>query len=285
MPDKDIAIRQMHPSDLPFLMQIKNDENWNQTENDWLFLMEYFPEYCLVALDEEKVVGTITSTNFKNQVAWIGMMLVSKPYRGRGISKLLMTTIINTLQDCESIKLDATPAGAHVYTKLGFQDEYEIFRMTRAGERNIDEPKNTLVRKIDEESLKSIFAMDQTVFGTDRSGLLKYLLEQGANVNGCISKNGQVNGYLLTRPGTNFTQLGPIIAESSDAPIQLIESALAKLKGPIVIDVLADKTSLIEWLEQIGFKTQRSFTRMFLKGNPYPGQLDRHFAVAGPEFG
>ncbi|MEQ9220505.1 MAG: GNAT family N-acetyltransferase [Cyclobacteriaceae bacterium] len=285
MSGKDIAIRKMRPSDLPSLMLIKNAENWNQTEEDWLFLMEHFPEYCLVALDEEKVVGTITSTNFKNQVAWIGMMLVSKLYRGKGISKLLMTTMINTLQDCESIKLDATPAGAHVYTKLGFQDEYEIFRMTRAGERNIDEPENSLVREIDVESLDSFFAMDQKVFGTDRSGLLKYLLEQGANVNGCISKNGQVNGFLLTRPGTNFTQLGPIIAESSDASIHLIASALTKLKGPIVVDVLADKTSLIKWLEQIGFKTQRSFTRMFLKGNPYPGQLDRHFAIAGPEFG
>ncbi len=285
MSGKDIVIRKMHTSDLPSLMQIKNAENWNQTEEDWLFLMEHFPEYCLVALDEEKVVGTITSTNFKNQVAWIGMMLVSKPYRGRGISKLLMTTMINTLQDCESIKLDATPAGAHVYTKLGFQDEYEIFRMTHTRERNTDEPENSLVRKIDVESLESIFTMDQKVFGTDRSVLLTYLLEQGANVNGCISKNGQVNGFLLTRLGTDFTQLGPIIAESSDAPIQLIESALAKLKGPIVVDVLADKKALVNWLEGAGFTIQRSFTRMFIKGNPYPGHLDRHFAIAGPEFG
>ena len=281
----DILIRQMHPSDLPSLMQIKNAENWNQTENDWLFLMEQFPQYCLVALDGENVVGTITSTNFKNQVAWIGMMLVSKLYRGQGISKLLMTTMIESLKDCESIKLDATPAGAHVYTKLGFQDEYEIFRMTHTGERNIDEPENTIVREIDEEALLSIFAMDQKVFGTDRSGLLTYLLKQGANVNGCISKNGRVNGYLLTRPGTNFTQMGPVIAKSSDVAIRLVENAMTKIHGSMVIDVLADKKGLVGWLEEAGFTTQRSFTRMYLKGNPYPGEAVNHFAIAGPEFG
>lgn len=275
----------MHPSDLPSLMQIKNAENWNQTENDWLFLMEQFPQYCLVALDGENVVGTITSTNFKNQVAWIGMMLVSKLYRGHGISKLLMTTMIESLKDCESIKLDATPAGAHVYTKLGFQDEYEIFRMTHTGERNMDEPGNTMVRQIDEERLSSLFAMDQKVFGTDRSGLLKYLLEQGANVNGYISKNGKVDGYLLTRPGTNFTQMGPVIAESSDDAIQLVEDAMTKINGSMVIDVLADKKGLVGWLEEAGFTTQRSFTRMYLKGNPYPGEAKKHFAIAGPEFG
>tara|TARA_Y100001980_G_C14556854_1_gene351429 strand:+ start:42905 stop:43762 length:858 start_codon:yes stop_codon:yes gene_type:complete len=285
MSGKDILIRQMHPSDLPTLMQIKNDENWNQTENDWLFLMEQFPQYCLVALDGENVVGSITSTNFKNQVAWIGMMLVSKLYRGKGISKLLMTTMIESLKDCESIKLDATPAGAHVYTKLGFQDEYEIFRMTHTGERNMDEPENTMVREIDDVALSSIFALDQKVFGTDRSGLLKYLLEQGANVNGCISKNGKVDGYLLTRPGTNFTQMGPVIAESSDGAIRLVENAMTKIHGSMVIDVLADKKGLVGWLEEAGFSTQRSFTRMYLKGNPYPGQTTSHFAIAGPEFG
>ena len=282
---KDILIRQMHPSDLPSLMQIKNAENWNQTENDWLFLMEQFPPYCLVALDGENVIGTITSTNFKNQVAWIGMMLVSKLYRGQGISKLLMTTMIESLKDCESIKLDATPAGAHVYTKLGFQDEYEIFRMTHTGEKNIDEPENTMAREIDEEALSSLFAMDRKVFGTDRIGLLKYLLEQGANVNGYISKNGKVDGYLLTRPGTNFTQMGPVIADSSDDAIQLVEHILTKINGSMVIDVLADKISLVNWLEEAGFTTQRSFTRMYLKGNPYPGKTVNHFAIAGPEFG
>ncbi len=275
----------MHPSDLPSLMQIKNAENWNQTENDWLFLMGQFPQYCLVALDGAKVVGTITSTNFKNQVAWIGMMLVSKPYRGKGISKLLMTTMIESLKDCESIKLDATPAGAHVYTKLGFQDEYEIFRMMHTEERNMDEPENTIVREIDEEALSSLFAIDQKVFGADRSGLLKYLLEQGANVNGCISKNGKADGYLLTRPGTNFTQMGPVIAKSSDAAIRLVENAMTKVHGSMVIDVLADKKGLVGWLEEAGFTTQRSFTRMYLKGNPYPGETEKHFAIAGPEFG
>ena len=71
----------MRATDLEALMQIKNDENWNQTEEDWLFLIKSNPKYCLVAVSENRVIGTVTAIDYHQELAWIGMMLVSKKYR------------------------------------------------------------------------------------------------------------------------------------------------------------------------------------------------------------
>ena len=87
----------MRATDLVALMQIKNDENWNQTEEDWLFLIKSNPKCCLVAILENRVIGTVTAINYHQKLAWIGMMLVSKKYRGLGISKILLNTVIENL--------------------------------------------------------------------------------------------------------------------------------------------------------------------------------------------
>src|SRR5690606_16732457 len=90
------------------------------------------PDHCLVAVREGVVIGTVTAITYENQLAWIGMMLVRTPFRGMGIGRLLMSSILKKLESCPSIKLDATPAGFPVYSKLGFIQEYILNRMTRA---------------------------------------------------------------------------------------------------------------------------------------------------------
>ena len=122
-------VRKMQASDMAVIMQIKTAENWNQTETDWQFLITSNPELCFVAIINNEVIGTVTAINYHNKIAWIGMMLVSKLHRGMGISKMLLNTIIEKLKGCESIRLDATPAGIPVYKKLGFVEEYKITRI------------------------------------------------------------------------------------------------------------------------------------------------------------
>ncbi len=66
------------------LMRIKKAEGWNQTEKDWELLIQYRGSVNLVAVLENQIVGTVTALNYAHTVAWIGMMLVDKKFRGRG---------------------------------------------------------------------------------------------------------------------------------------------------------------------------------------------------------
>ena len=120
----------MTPEDLKSAMELKDSEGWNQTFSDWEFLLSSNPGQCLVAVMGGKVKATVTAITYENHLAWIGMMLVDKSIRGKGIGKLLMKSIIKELGFCSLIKLDATPAGLPVYIKLGFTPETTLYRMT-----------------------------------------------------------------------------------------------------------------------------------------------------------
>ncbi len=286
-----IRIRQMQTTDMEVIMQIKNAENWNQTEEDWLFLINSNPETCLVAVFENQVIGTVTAVNYQNKVAWIGMMLVLKDFRGMRVSKLLLNTIIEKLKNCVSIKLDATPAGIPVYKKLGFVEEYEIGRMVSAGlsnmvkdEQNADDDFNT--SQILESDISNIVSMDEILFGVNRFNLFRFLLNNRKEICLQIKQENQLKGYVFGRNGSNYIQVGPVMTCSTLLAKKLLHGAFKKLKEqPLVVDVLLDKPELKYWLLSIGFTHQRSFTRMYLKSNNYTGKIENQFLISGPELG
>ncbi len=122
-------IKKLLLSDIEQAIKLSNAENWNQTEKDWDLLIRNPLNICLSVLDGEKIIGTATAINYNDEIAWIGMVLVDSEYRGKGISKMLLSGLFEKLKSCKSVKLDATPAGQPVYKKYGFKDEYLIHRM------------------------------------------------------------------------------------------------------------------------------------------------------------
>src|SRR5215213_5494312 len=117
-----VTLRSMKLSDISDAMKLSTAEGWNQTESDWKLLIENSENVCLAAESGKKVIGTTAVINYSNLVAWIGMVLVDKEYRGLGISKSLLTAIFRKVEFCKSVKLDATPAGQLIYKGFGFKD-------------------------------------------------------------------------------------------------------------------------------------------------------------------
>ena len=282
-----VKLRKMALSDMDSLMRLKDAEGWNQLEKDWALLISYKESVNLVAVMDDHIVGTITAINYENTVAWIGMMLVDKDYRGRGIAKLLLLAAIDKLNKCLSIKLDATPAGRPVYLKLGFRDEYTLYRMTRPSVSNIypsDLPFKT--EQIKPADIPAVAAFDKKVFGADRTELIRHLYESYPALAWLIKDNNRIAGFCLGRRGQNFTQIGPVYASSSSGAKVLIQSAINQLTGQaLVVDVAAAKSDIKEWLETCGFISQRPFERMYLRNNPHPGIIESQYLISGPELG
>ncbi len=282
-----INIRQMQPEDIPAAMQLKEAEGWNQTEADWTLLLSHNPELCLVVEIESNMAGTVTAISYDNKVAWIGMMLVNRNHRGKGISKLLLNTIIQKLNSCKSIKLDATPLGKKVYDKLGFVDEYGIARITNQSLAPLPILNLALnPKELTPNKLKEIVLYDKKAFGINREKVLNFLLENQTEKAWYLEDNGEIAGYILSRPGCNFTQIGPVVANTQNKAKVLLSSVLNKMEGrAVVVDVMEEHKELIAWLEGLNFTVQRSFTRMYLKSNPYAGNPQQQFLIGGPELG
>lgn len=277
----------MELSDIGSAMKLSNAEGWNQTEKDWKLFIEKPENVCMVAECGNKVIGTTTAINYSNQVAWIGMVLVDKEYRGQGVSKLLLADIFKKLEFCKSIKLDATPAGQQVYKKFDFKDEYLIARMTNLSMKNLPSHNdNDIPEPIQLKHLPEIIALDEIVFGANRTQLIKSLVREYPGKAWLVKRNNRITSFVLGRDGNKYHHIGPVVASNTTDAKILITKALKKLTNqPIVVDVLCDKKDLLNWLNSIGFIEQRHFIRMYKKENTLPGITGNQYLICGPEFG
>jgi GNAT superfamily N-acetyltransferase len=284
---KQLQIRRMELSHMDSLMQLKNAEGWNQLEEDWSLLITYRESVNLVADLDDRIVGSVTALNYAGTLAWIGMMLVDKGNRGLGIGKRLMLELMDKLEGSASIKLDATPAGRPLYLKLGFRDEYELYRMTNLSVSAISSGENSIVpMKMQVADLPEVAAFDRQVFGADRTELITRLFERSPELAWIVREKGRLAGFCLGRPGQNFIQIGPVQAESEGHAKALIGSAVKQVPGrAVVVDIPAEKTATIQWLKASGFQVQRPFERMYLHENPHPGMIENLYLIAGPELG
>ncbi|MEN8156263.1 MAG: GNAT family N-acetyltransferase [Bacteroidota bacterium] len=286
MENGSVVVRKMTLSDMPGLMRLKNEEGWNQTEQDWELLVNYKEAVNLVALLDQKIVGTVTGINYAGKVAWIGMMLIDRDYRGRGLSKPLLNGAIAGLENCESIKLDATPAGLPVYRKINFVEEYEICRMTHPAVNGMAMGERITPVQATAADMMDIAQLDEQVFGASRENMLSYLFHNSPELSWVLKEGDEISGFCMGRRGVNYTQVGPLFAYSDEGAKALMAAAVSRLSGKaVVLDILADKSALMEWLKQNGFETQRSFVRMYLDNNPHPGVIGRQYLISGPELG
>ena len=280
-------VRQMLLSDLKAALDLSMAEGWNQTEKDWHLMFDNQSNICLVAESSQKVIGTATAINYANLATWIGMVLVDKEFRKKGVGRMLVTNIIEKLKGFRSVKLDARPAGQPLYEKLGFIEERVLFRMTNPSLKSIGKEKFDLVPEpVYRNDLDEIIKFDRSIFGADRTYLLNTILHNNPDKAFMLKQNGRISGYVMGRIGIRFNYIGPVFAFKTNDAKTLIFKALESLNNqPVALDIQADKSELIKWLESIGFIRQRQFVRMYLKNNPNPGKVENQYLIIGPEFG
>lgn len=287
MQTAEIIIRKMQTADIDAAMTLSMAEGWNQTQNDWSFFINDAASVTVGAEYNGQIIGTTAAVNYSGKMVWIGMVLVHKAYRGKGISKLLLNHILETTQDIAPAKLDATIQGQQVYAKLGFEEEYRIARLINPAVAEIAiQDAGTIPTQFSPDDLSEVLKMDASVFGADRSRLLTIVAGICPHKAWVIKKDNRITGFALGRNGSKYHHIGPVAAGTTTDARLLIAQALRHLHDcAAVIDVLCDKEELIALLTHNGFSIQRYFTRMYRINNPCEGITERMFAAAGPEFG
>jgi predicted N-acetyltransferase YhbS len=279
-----IEVRLLLESDIPAALRLRELAQWNQTENDWLRLLRLEPNGCFCATIDGEVVATTTTTTYRPELAWIGMVLVDPKHRQLGIATRLMKIALEYLADAgvATIKLDATPLGCSLYRNLGFKDESLIERWVGiAGSREVT------CSSLDTAARREALLFDRHAFGADRSKLLEMLIDDC-----CVTPlvttaaDGQLTGYGLARPGSAAVYVGPLLAAGTDEATCLLDGLLSQLSGQrIYIDLNNGFKDGHKILTERGFVKQRDLIRMFYGQASEAGSSPSIFAIAGPELG
>ena len=275
------------PADVAGGLALSGAAGWNQTREDWQLFIGHGDA---VGLKDE--AGTLVATaaalpygRGPGGQGWISMVLVHPDWRQRGLATQLLEDCVKALQARGVTPvLDATPAGAPVYRRLGFVDGFELARW-EGDAQALPLQVAARVREAGAHDVDAICALDAQVTGLDRGFLLQDLLARDG-AQAVVMRNG--SGFAVTRPGTRATQIGPLVAAHEDDAQALLEAALERVRGRVFLDLPDRWRGLAQWLGARGFARQRPFLRMSLSSQtpaPHARADDRQFLLVGPEFG
>ena len=277
-------IRPMAAADIPTAMRLKDAEGWNQTERDWLTVLQIEPQGCLVFERAGDVVGAVTTVTYGDRLAWIGMMLVDAAHRRQGIGTALMEAALEYLdgRGVREVKLDATDMGRPVYERLGFVEECAVERWVGTiSEEAAAEPDAG-------EELTSGWdrALDAQAFGLDRHRVIATLRANSPAESFCRD-----DAQALVPPGARFWYLGPVVARTSTAASILLGDVLPRYRGrTLAWDLFPDHPAAPDLAGRWGFAPRRRLIRMARSMRPGSaetplGERAMQFGIAAFEFG
>jgi len=280
MHDEPLTPLTLAAADIPDALALSDAAGWNQTADDWAL---FIAQGCVFGrrTPRRELVATGAALPYGEGQGWIAMVLVAPAFRGRGLASELLNEGIAWLH-ARGLRpvLDATPAGAQVYQRLGFVPGMAFERWEHA-RASLAAPSAGLHR-CGPADLESLVAVDTAASRVGRRGLLQSFLQR-AGTQAWATADGQ--GFVVARAGRRATQIGPLVAAEEAAAWPLLQQALAATTGPVFLDLPKRWSHLAAGLSAAGFRSQRPFVRMALGDAPALAGSERLFVLAGPEFG
>jgi GNAT superfamily N-acetyltransferase len=281
-----LRIRAFTEADIELGMRLKSAAGWNQLPADWRRMIAFQPDGCFLAEWNRTPVGTTVAVVF-GPVAWLAMVLVDETYRGRGIGQALVEHALQFVdaRGATSVRLDATPLGQPLYERLGFVAQFELTRFAgrvaiqsenRKGADGLSDDKSIL--------REQIVALDERVTHTQRGKFLSRLMDEQPAGTRVVVSGGEFAGYLLFRPGSQATQIGPCIADEAAGPL-LIADAVQGLEGKqVYVDIPAQNSAASEMARAASLAAARTLVRM-CRGHVVREEDGWLWASSGPELG
>jgi GNAT superfamily N-acetyltransferase len=262
-------------------LQLSDEAGWNQTPEDWEIYINHGRVIGL-RTEEGKLVATAGVMPYPPQFGFLALVLVTQAWRHRGLATHLAGECLAMLRRANlTPMLNATPAGAAAYERLGFRPVVRSHRW-EASLRIEDRAIPASVREAEPRDLEDLITQDAIAFGAERQFLLIKILARKGTI-AFVPKDGR--GFIIARLGRHATLLGPLVADTPSSGLHLLDAALSVIRGPTFIDVRDELVEFGSQIEAHGFRQQRPFLRMALGRMTPFGDTSRMFLGAGPEFG
>ena len=277
-----LVIERLALDDVTGGLALSDAAGWNQSADDWSFFIAAGAAFG-VRDEAGTLIATAAALPYDAATGWISMVLVDAAHRHRGVASQLVDACVASLREAGRIPvLDATPAGAAVYARIGFVAGFAFERWEGEGAATLAATGSESGAAAEPTQAETLIALDRSAGGVDRALLLRSFLSRPAT-RAWLAPRG--DGFALRRAGRRAVQVGPIVATDDAAAVELLALALAGNDGRAFIDGPVHRTSIADDLTRRGFVRQRPFVRMVL-GDPHAAAArERVFALAGPEFG
>jgi GNAT superfamily N-acetyltransferase len=251
------------PADAPAAASLSTGFGWPHRVEDWAMALSLGRGVAWREAGE--LLGTAMMVPLDAGHATIGLVQVAPSLQGRGIGRCLMEAAI-ALAEGRNLMLHATPEGAGLYAKLGFE-ACGVVQQWHGMTSHAGSPAALA-------ALDEIISLDRAATGLDRQALLRTLFAAGtAHVDGA-------GGYAIRRIFGRGALIGPVVASSDAAAVALV-AGLGR-PGFLRVDIPAGRVALAQALAGMGLASVSDVTVM-VRGTwpPAPGL----FALSSQAFG
>ena len=284
--DATLNIQRLLPEDAEDVCHLSVEAGWNQVAADWRLMLGSGVAFGIKTPSGKWIASALTLPHGP-RIAWISMVLVTRPERGKGLGTLLLRRCIAEAEGTgRAMGLDATEFGRPIYLPLGFRDVYPLSRWNaqRPLRTVVAAPEGVTIRAAGSGDLARIASYDRVRSGFDRQAVLDNLLARAPKVAHVAERaDGTLVGYAMGRDGHAATHIGPVVAEDEAIAQALVSQALARIEGPVIMDVPEQQAALREFIGSQGFRPVRTFMRMVRGAAPEVEEGSRIMALAGPE--
>jgi GNAT superfamily N-acetyltransferase len=239
-----IDLRPLDQSHLQSALALSRQAGWPHRLEEWQMLHDL--SHGLVAIENEKVVGTIFVTPYGDQIATINMVIVDESMRGRGIGRRIMQAALEIVGTREC-RLVATADGLPLYESLGFRKTGEIVQHQGTLRACIAPSTVEWATKAD---LEEIIALDRIAYPADRSQLIRALFSAGRLA--VLREAGALHGYAAWRPFGRGELCGPVVAETASAAEDLLSFLFTARPGVFMRVDTGVETGLASFLLEHG---------------------------------
>jgi predicted N-acetyltransferase YhbS len=277
-----INYRKFAPADLDAAHRLSLAVGWPHRREDWQFALALGAGY--VAVDAERVVGTILYWKYGKRHAALGMVIVDPASQGRGIGRELMSLALNDLEG-SAIRLTATPAGMPLYERLGFEaiGKIEQHQGLAHGGPVVAPARGERLRPIGRSDSRRLAALASRAAGMPRGRVLASLLEVADGI--VLDRAGEPIGFALMRRFGRGLAIGPVVApDAQRAKLLIAHWAAMNPRKFLRIDVHASQ-GLGAWLGRIGLKKVDTGVTMSKGPPPAKDATLRDFALVNQALG
>jgi ribosomal protein S18 acetylase RimI-like enzyme len=282
------STRPFRKSDIEFAYETTKIEGWNYPKKDILLMFNYNPSGCFIAEVNSKQAGHVFSVNY-GRLGWIGLLIVRAEYQRKGIGTLLMKKAIDHLlsNGVETVRLEAVPAIATMYRKLGFVDEYDSLRFVGVNIK-IDSATSSKVKLVEKQMISEIAEFDAEYFGANRIKVLNSLYHDNPKLCFVSYAGSKIDGYMMCRKAEKGYRVGPWVcrAEKPQTARELLIKCMKTVEenAKLYVGVLAVNEKAVEILRGFSFEQYSKSIRM-----RFGKELEEHvkgvFSIGGPEKG
>lgn len=274
---------------LPELLKLSQEEAWTHTERDWKVMLATGQTYGhLVSEDRtsRRLLSCIHVTDYGASLATLGMLIVAKRHRKRGLATSLVNHVLGKHhQSHRPMGLVAASQAQSFYPPFGFVSTGEhVVKLTRTGGHNMDETPTILENfplttpSVSKHDAKRAILFDRQATHLDRSHLLVGLLstsdraffvQDGSHGGG----NNTIVGYGLAKfqQASNnalLLNVGPVVASDPLTAFALCHRLTQQHEGPIRLDIFGSQHKLIhELITSLGFQPEGERQAVMLRHN------------------